>query len=105
MVAKFRTNVDPSFAHYLKEPTLSAYKAFMKLVLANPGLPCEADPERWTADTPAFSIKDRCLPCAIFHQCREYALKDSSATGVWGGLDDKERAARRRADKINDTPA
>jgi hypothetical protein len=100
---KYRNNVEPGSVHYLKEPALSAYKKFMKLVLKNPGLPCESNPEEWTSDNAQVETKRKCVKCVIYNQCREYALVDVSTHGVWGGMDDRDRQAQRRADQLNES--
>jgi Transcription factor WhiB len=67
-------------------------------------LPCRDDPQDWfadTSDTEAIGrAKAGCRRCAIRRACLEHAIAHEKY-GVWGGLDEDERAAelrrRRRA--------
>lgn len=38
-----------------------------------------------------------CAVCPVIDECREHALAVNEQYGVWGGLDENERAAIRRA--------
>ncbi|PSK52407.1 Transcriptional regulator WhiB1 [Streptomyces sp. 111WW2] len=65
----------------------------------------DADPDVWFPDpTDAVGIgeaKRHCRLCPVLIQCRTDALNRPERFGVWGGLDEAERAAvlkRRRAD-------
>lgn len=37
-----------------------------------------------------------CAGCPVRAQCLDYALESGQRAGVWGGLDERERAALRR---------
>ncbi|GAA3064832.1 WhiB family transcriptional regulator [Actinokineospora globicatena] len=38
-----------------------------------------------------------CARCPVLRRCRDHALRTAEPYGVWGGLDEHERAEMRRA--------
>jgi WhiB family redox-sensing transcriptional regulator len=44
---------------------------------------------------PGAAARRICAFCAVRGQCLEYAI-DADESGIWGGLDQRERAALRR---------
>jgi WhiB family transcriptional regulator, redox-sensing transcriptional regulator len=53
----------------------------------------EAGPEREIREAKAKAI---CKPCPVRVQCLDYALRNSIRHGIWGGLNEEERARERR---------
>lgn len=53
---------------------------------------------QWFEDKQAVrtAAKAICAQCVVRQPCLEYALADSSITGVWGGTSAIERAVMRR---------
>ncbi|MFE6903825.1 WhiB family transcriptional regulator [Streptomyces sp. NPDC057717] len=63
----------------------------------------EYDPElffpRGATDYAAVQAEDAkavCRTCPVMQRCRQWALKEHIADGVWGGLTPKERDALKR---------
>ena len=60
-------------------------------------VPCVTGPAieraKWTSDDPAdqTAAAARCLDCAVFAQCRQYAEAHPEPAGVWGGLTEADR--------------
>ncbi|MEV0848279.1 WhiB family transcriptional regulator [Streptomyces sp. NPDC049954] len=46
--------------------------------------------------------KQVCAGCPVRQQCLEWALESRQRAGIWGGLDERERAtlSRRRANRL-----
>lgn len=42
------------------------------------------------------AIKAECQRCPVIEQCRAYGLEHEDVVGVWGGLTDAERRAKRK---------
>jgi WhiB family transcriptional regulator, redox-sensing transcriptional regulator len=53
----------------------------------------EAWPEREIREAKAKAV---CQLCPVHVQCLDYALRNSIRHGIWGGLNDEERARERR---------
>jgi WhiB family transcriptional regulator, redox-sensing transcriptional regulator len=53
----------------------------------------ERGQEREIREAKAAAI---CAPCPVRAQCLEYALGNSIRHGIWGGLNQEERARERR---------
>lgn len=53
----------------------------------------EPRPEREIREAKAKAI---CASCPVQAQCLNYALENSIKHGIWGGLNEKERARERR---------
>ena len=53
----------------------------------------EARPEREIREAQAKAV---CQLCPVRVQCLDYALGNSIRYGIWGGLDEQERARERR---------
>ena len=53
----------------------------------------EARPEREVREAKAKAI---CTLCPVRVQCLDYALRNSIRHGIWGGLNEEERARERR---------
>ncbi len=57
------------------------------------GPPGERQPER---DTRERKAKQVCMGCPARTDCLDYAVSRPEGTGVWGGLNEDERASERR---------
>jgi WhiB family transcriptional regulator, redox-sensing transcriptional regulator len=53
----------------------------------------EPRPEREIREAKAKAV---CQLCPVRVQCLDYALRNSIRHGIWGGLDEQERAHERR---------
>ena len=53
-------------------------------------------PERGESPDPAVAV---CARCPVRQECYDDALADTSRKGIWSGLDERDRAAIRRARK------
>ncbi len=53
----------------------------------------EARSARKTREAKAKAV---CKVCPVRVQCLDYALRNSIRHGIWGGLDEEERARERR---------
>jgi WhiB family transcriptional regulator, redox-sensing transcriptional regulator len=53
----------------------------------------ESRPEREIREAKAKGV---CQLCPVRMQCLDYALRNSIRHGIWGGLDEQERARERR---------
>jgi WhiB family transcriptional regulator, redox-sensing transcriptional regulator len=53
----------------------------------------EPRPEREIREAKAKAV---CNPCPVRAHCLDYALRNSIKNGIWGGLNDEERARERR---------
>ena len=53
----------------------------------------EAQPEREIREAKA---KEVCTLCPVRVQCLDYVLRNSIRHGIWGGLNEEERARERR---------
>jgi WhiB family transcriptional regulator, redox-sensing transcriptional regulator len=53
----------------------------------------ERSPEREIREAKAKAI---CARCPVRTQCLDYALRSSIKHGIWGGLNQEERARERR---------
>jgi WhiB family redox-sensing transcriptional regulator len=53
----------------------------------------EPRPEREIREAEAKKV---CVSCPVRRQCLDYALGNSIKHGIWGGLDQEERARERR---------
>jgi WhiB family transcriptional regulator, redox-sensing transcriptional regulator len=53
----------------------------------------QADPEREIREAKAKAV---CALCPVRGQCLDYALRNSIRNGIWGGLNEAERARERR---------
>ena len=53
----------------------------------------EPRPEREIREAKAKAV---CQLCPVRAQCLDYVLRNSIRHGIWGGLDDEERARARR---------
>jgi WhiB family transcriptional regulator, redox-sensing transcriptional regulator len=53
----------------------------------------QADPEREIREAKAKAV---CALCPVRAQCLDYALQNSIKYGIWGGLNEEERARERR---------
>ena len=53
----------------------------------------EARPEREIREEKAKAV---CMLCPVRVQCLDYALRNSIRHGIWGGLNEDERARERR---------
>jgi WhiB family transcriptional regulator, redox-sensing transcriptional regulator len=53
----------------------------------------EARPEREICEAKAKAV---CALCPVRVQCLDYALRNSIRHGIWGGLNEDERARERR---------
>jgi len=53
----------------------------------------EARPERQIREARAKAV---CQQCPVRVQCLDYALENSIRHGIWGGLNEEERARERR---------
>ncbi|MCP2271225.1 WhiB family transcriptional regulator [Actinokineospora diospyrosa] len=65
------------------------------------GVPSEKffspDNERGRArDRRVLAAKLVCSACPVLRRCRDHALRTAEPYGVWGGLDERERAELRR---------
>ncbi|SEQ94554.1 WhiB family transcriptional regulator, redox-sensing transcriptional regulator [Actinokineospora terrae] len=59
------------------------------------------DNERGLArDRRVQAAKLVCSRCPVLRRCRDFALRTAEPYGVWGGLDERERADLRRAARI-----
>lgn len=63
------------------------------------GLCVGADPDDWYADTRTTADRERraaakavCGRCRVVEECRAWSLAVREPYGVWGGLDEDERA-------------
>ncbi|WP_245614082.1 WhiB family transcriptional regulator [Actinokineospora inagensis] len=55
------------------------------------------DNERGRArDRRVRAAKQVCSSCPVLRRCRDHALRTAEPYGVWGGLDEHERAELRR---------
>jgi WhiB family transcriptional regulator, redox-sensing transcriptional regulator len=53
----------------------------------------EQRPERKSREAEAKAV---CASCLVQAQCLDYALEKSIKHGIWGGLNEEERARERR---------
>lgn len=53
----------------------------------------ERQPEREVRERKAKSI---CARCPVRNECLEYALSKPERYGIWGGMNEEERASERR---------
>jgi WhiB family transcriptional regulator, redox-sensing transcriptional regulator len=53
----------------------------------------EPRPDREIREAKAKAV---CQLCPVRTQCLDYALRNAIRHGIWGGLDDEERARERR---------
>jgi WhiB family redox-sensing transcriptional regulator len=53
----------------------------------------EQQPEREVREAKAKAV---CESCPVRRECLDYALRNSVRYGIWGGLNEKERALERR---------
>ena len=53
----------------------------------------EPRPEREIREAKAKKV---CVSCPVRGKCLDYALRNSIKHGIWGGLDQEERARERR---------
>jgi WhiB family redox-sensing transcriptional regulator len=57
----------------------------------------DLDPELFYEPSHEAAAKAACAGCVVIGECREYAI-DRLEFGVWGGLNEAERAAVRRGE-------
>lgn len=63
------------------------------------------DGERWQErEIREAKAKAICAPCPVRVQCLDYALRNSIKNGIWGGLNQEERARERRRRHADRTP-
>ncbi|WNB84529.1 WhiB family transcriptional regulator [Cellulomonas sp. ATA003] len=58
--------------------------------------PCEAAPEAWFTPLLVEDARAGCARCPAVAECLAYALVADERTGVWGGLDERQRRERVR---------
>jgi WhiB family redox-sensing transcriptional regulator len=63
------------------------------------GPDAEPRPEREIREAKAKAV---CALCPVQAQCLDYALGQSIRYGIWGGLDEEERARKRRRTRGRD---
>ncbi|WP_285502512.1 WhiB family transcriptional regulator [Actinokineospora sp. NBRC 105648] len=64
------------------------------------------DNERGRArDLRIRAAKSVCAHCPVLSRCRDHALRTREPYGVWGGLDEQERAELRRRSRYPARPA
>jgi len=61
----------------------------------------ETDPDAYFPDKGGSSrqAKAVCMRCEVRLQCLEWAMDNDEKFGIWGGLSDRQRRARRVAGK------
>ena len=72
---------------------------------------CRDEPEAWfpgsNDEAGIAAAKKDCATCPVIAQCREWALDTKEPHGVWGGMSERDRAAKlappKRTRKGNDT--
>lgn len=80
---------------------LKQHQEFLRLIDANGGVPCEADPDLFffedelpTNMRPAVQLAEArtyCQKCPLSYECLEYALAADEPFGIYGGFTRKER--------------